>query len=129
MCKNQYLKIKNNYTKDNKYLAVITKNGIWIKDTSSEGVVIINADRIEDKFLINLSITKLSNNFIIQKNIIAEKADIRSSNWKLTEAVITNAENNSVKLKNTNFKSNFDFDRINNLFLICLLLHILGYSN
>ena len=65
------------------------------KDTSSEGVVIINADRIEDKFLINLSITKLSNNFIIQKNIIAEKADIRSSNWKLTEAVITNAENNS----------------------------------
>ena len=116
VCKNQYLKIKNNYTKDNKYLAVITKNGIWIKDTSSEGVVIINADRIEDKFLINLSITKLSNNFIIQKNIIAEKADIRSSNWKLTEAVIINAENNSVKLKNTNFKSNFDFDRINNLF-------------
>ena len=30
--KNSYLIIKNKYTDDNKYLAVITKNGIWIKD-------------------------------------------------------------------------------------------------
>ena len=41
--KNQYLKIKNNYANDNKYLAAITKNGIWIKDTSNN-YVIINAD-------------------------------------------------------------------------------------
>ncbi len=57
--KNEYLKIKNNYADDNKYLAVITKNGIWIKDTFEEGVVIINADKIIDEFLINSSITKL----------------------------------------------------------------------
>ena len=30
--KHSYLNIKNSYAKDNKYLAVITENGIWIKD-------------------------------------------------------------------------------------------------
>ena len=30
--KNNYLEFKNKYTKDNKYLAVINENGLWIKD-------------------------------------------------------------------------------------------------
>ena len=30
--KNAYLELKSNYTSDDKYLAVITKNGLWIKD-------------------------------------------------------------------------------------------------
>ena len=27
-----YLEIKNKYSKDNKYLAIVTENGLWIKD-------------------------------------------------------------------------------------------------
>ena len=30
--KNLYLGLKSNYTEDKKYLAVITNNGLWIKD-------------------------------------------------------------------------------------------------
>ena len=30
--KNQYLLIKNEFTTDDKYLAVITENGLWIRD-------------------------------------------------------------------------------------------------
>ena len=30
--KNNYLEFKNKYTQDNKYLAVINENGLWIKD-------------------------------------------------------------------------------------------------
>ena len=52
--KNEYLKIKNEYAKDKKYLAVITKNGLWIKDNQDDGVIIINSDKIEYEFLINL---------------------------------------------------------------------------
>ena len=29
--KNNYLEFKNKYTKDNKYLAVVNENGLWIK--------------------------------------------------------------------------------------------------
>ena len=32
--KNFYLELKSQYTTDGKYLAVITKNGLWIKDES-----------------------------------------------------------------------------------------------
>ena len=30
---------------------VITKNGIWIKDTFNEEIIIINADKIINEFL------------------------------------------------------------------------------
>ena len=30
--KNNYLEFKNKYTKDNRYLAVVNENGLWIKD-------------------------------------------------------------------------------------------------
>ena len=49
--KNEYLKIKNDYAKDKKYLAVITKNGLWIKDNQDHEIMIINADKIEKEFL------------------------------------------------------------------------------
>ena len=34
--KNLYLGLKSNYTEDKKYLAVITNNGLWIKDIYNE---------------------------------------------------------------------------------------------
>ena len=36
--KNSYLVIKNKYTDDDKYLAVITENGLWIKDEINEEI-------------------------------------------------------------------------------------------
>ena len=114
--KNQYLKIKNNYTTDSKYLAVITKNGLWIKDNSENGTVIINADKIENNHLFNLSITKLNKDFEIEKNIIAEKSNVNDFTWKIYNAVVTESNNSSTKFKTLTFESNFNSERINNLF-------------
>ena len=41
--KNLYLGLKSNYTEDKKYLAVITNNGLWIKDIYNENILMINA--------------------------------------------------------------------------------------
>ena len=41
-----YLDIKNDFAKDNKYLAVITENGLWIKDEIDNKINIINAEKI-----------------------------------------------------------------------------------
>ena len=71
--KNQYLKIKNNYANDNKYLAAITKNGIWIKDTSKNNYVIINADQLLGNYLTNASITEFNDNFEIKKILLLKK--------------------------------------------------------
>ncbi len=114
--KNEYLKIKNSYADDKKYLAVITKNGIWIKDTLKDVTIIINADLIVDEFLVDSSITFLDENFEINKNIIAEKINIKSKDWILHKAIVTDPNNFSKKYEKIELKSNFDLERINNLF-------------
>ncbi len=114
--KNQYLKIKNEFAGDKKYLAVITKNGMWIKDNSYEDSIIINSDKIENKFLINTSITIFDKNFEIKKNIIAKKIDIESKDWKLYDVIVTEVKNVSKKYDEYSFKSNFDLEKVSNLF-------------
>ena len=114
--KNEYLKIKNNYAGDKKYLAVITKNGIWIKDNLDDGTIIINSDKIDGEFLINSSITKFDNNFKIEENIISKKINIKNYEWELFDVITTDLKNVSKKLDKMTLKSNFDLERINNLF-------------
>ena len=49
-----YLDLKNDFAKDNKYLAVITENGLWIKDEINSKINIINAEKIIDNELLNV---------------------------------------------------------------------------
>ncbi len=114
--KNEYLKIKNNYAKDKKYLAVITKNGLWIKDNQEDGTMLINADKIENEYLINSSITRLDEDFKINQNIIAEKIDVTDKEWLLYNAIVTETDNKSKKYEKTKILTNFDLERISNLF-------------
>ena len=114
--KNEYLKIKNNYSDDNKYLAVITKNGIWIKDNMENETVIINADKIKDENLINSTITVFDKNFIIKKNISAKKINIKEKRWILYNAFVNEKNNLSEKYDKTYLDTNFNLERINNLF-------------
>ena len=116
LLKNEYLKIKNKYAEDNKYLAVITKNGIWIKDTFNEKIVIINADKIQNKNLLNVSITEFDNQFMVKQNIIAEKSNITTSRWLLNNVVITDTNNFTNNYNEFIYESNFDYEKINTLF-------------
>ena len=110
-----YLDLKNNYSSDNKYLAVITENGIWIKDDINGNINIINAAHLEENYLKEVSITQLSKNFNLIKSIESEEVDIKSKNWIVKKAIVTE-KNISENIKLLNFKSNFDVERINNLF-------------
>ena len=42
-----YLSFKQNYTNDDKYLASITENGLWIKDEIDEKIIFINAKKLK----------------------------------------------------------------------------------
>ena len=115
--KNEYLKIKNQFTKDNKYLAVITKNGLWIKDSQINGeTLIINSKKIQNQFLIDTTITKFDKNFIMIENIIADRIDIKNNNWKLFNVTKTENDNSSVIYKEYLVNTKFNIDKINNLF-------------
>ena len=67
--KNFYLELKNNYSADDKYLAVITKNGLWIKDNTDGKINIINALKIDNEHLIDTFITQFDENYEVIKNI------------------------------------------------------------
>ena len=60
--------------------------------------------------------SKLDKNFKIYENIIAEKIDISNKEWILQNVIITDTKNLSNKLDRRILKSNFDLERINNLF-------------
>ena len=113
--KNSYLLIKNNYSDDNKYLAVITENGLWIKDEINDGINIINANKVNNEFLLNVSITKFSKDFDVVEILQSEKIDITSKKWKIFSPTIL--RNNSLKTMNeVVLESNFDLQKINSLF-------------
>ena len=113
--KNFYLEYKNSYAADDAYLAVVTKNGLWIKDYMDNKISIINASKIEDNFLIDTYITQFDENYEVLNNIQAERVDISKNEW-LAENVKIYINNNSEKFEILKFRSNFNYEKIQSLF-------------
>ena len=113
--KNSYLLIKNNYSDDNKYLAVITENGLWIKDEINDNINIINARKVNNEFLLNVSITRFNKDFDVVEILQSEKVDITSKKWKIFNPIILKGSSQS-SLDELILQSNFDLQKINGLF-------------
>ena len=113
--KNSYLLIKNNYSDDNKYLAVITDNGLWIKDEIDNNINIINALKVNNEFLLNVSITRFNKDFDVVEILQSEKVDITSKKWKIFNPIILKGGSQS-SLDELTLQSNFDLQKINGLF-------------
>ena len=114
--KNNYLEFKNKYTQDNKYLAVITENGLWIKDKMDNKFLIIHSEKIDKNILKNVVITTFDEEFRNEKSIITKEANISNFNWKIREAISINSFGERKILQNLSFKTNFDYIKINSFF-------------
>jgi len=113
--KSYYLNIKSEFTSDGKYLAVVTKNGLWIKDVIEDNNLIINAEKIENNFLINAYISIFDLKFNNIRNIKADKININQKNWLITNANILE-QNQSFIVDKTNILTNYDISIIQSLF-------------
>ena len=113
--KNFYLELKSNYTTDGKYLAVITKNGLWIKDKIDDSIIIVNSSSIDGEFLVKNFITEFDKDFKVIRNIQSDKIKITSKNWEIIEAKVYQ-KNNYTTEKILNFQTNFDLKRIQTLY-------------
>ena len=107
--------MKSGYTDDGKYLAVINKNGLWIKDKKNENITIINASKIEKNFILNAFISEFDENYEIIRNIKSPKIDIKNNNWIIYEAEIFK-DNQKENLNLINIDTNFNSEIIQNLF-------------
>ena len=114
--KNFYLEEKIKHTLDGKYLAVITNNGLWIKDIVDKKVNIINASKIDKNLLLNVFITEFNEEFNVVRNIQSQKIDIKNKLWKIYDVNIYNNNGSVEKRQSLNFESNFDYKKIQSLF-------------
>ena len=110
-----YFDIKNQYTKDDKYLAVVTGNGLWIRDEVEDFVNYINADKLDNDKLYGVTISQFDKNFQIKKVIISKEVEISTNNWILKNPIV-NSENNSKSYDQIEFFSNFDKKRMLSIF-------------
>ena len=113
--KNVYLEFKSKYSSDDKYLAVITKNGLWIKDKLDNKISIVNASRIDGKFLIDTFITQFNENYEVERNIHSEKINIAENSWVAYNVKVFKDNSSSEKSK-LKIQSNFDYQKIKSLF-------------
>jgi len=96
-------------------LAVITENGLWIKDEINKNINIINADKVNNEFLLDVSITRFNKDFDIIEILHSKKVDITSKKWKIFNPTLLRGNNKSM-LDELIIESNFDLQKINSLF-------------
>ena len=112
---NIYLELKNKYSSDDKYLAVVTKNGLWIRDKIDERILFINSTKIDGNYLIDTFITEFDNEFEVKKNIKSDKVNIKNNVWLAYDAkVFQNGTSNTFEVYKIN--SNFNYKKIQSLF-------------
>ena len=115
-----YEKTKSNYSKDTDHLVTINRNGVWIKERKNNDLYIINADRLENNFLMDVSINIISKDNIIKKRIEAEKANILLNNWDIKNLKIFNFDKTgNVEIENKDqieFISFYNVEKLNSLF-------------
>ena len=114
--KHSYLSFKNKFTDDKKYLAVVNENGLWIKDEVDNSINIINAEIFENDTLKKLIITQMDKDFNIVKTIVGKSANIQKNTWKIKNVEVHEIEKSKVSHDQILFKTNFNKEKLNNIF-------------
>jgi len=127
--KYSYLNLKNSYAKDNKYLAVITENGIWIKDQVRENINIINANNFKNKILYDVDIIQFDENFNFKNNIISKEIIIDDKTWIIKEALVSNSKGQLKTIKNFKLETNLNYNDVSSLYSNLSSLNIFELNN
>ena len=108
--------MKNQYSNDNKYLAVVTENGLWMRDEIDKKIYLVNAKQIKDQYLETTSITEFNSQFEFIRLILAARIDISNEKWLIIKPKVLEKNLTSKKLDNFILKTHFSKKKINTLF-------------
>ena len=122
----KYIDLKNTYSNDSKYLASVTENGLWIKDEYKEQIYFISAEKISLNKLHDIEVMILDDKFSLTKKIFSAEANISKNEWLMKDVIITNKVGKTSRTNNYVFYSNFNYQKINNLYSDLSSLTFLG---
>tara|TARA_Y100000741_G_scaffold363610_1_gene352274 strand:+ start:309 stop:1391 length:1083 start_codon:yes stop_codon:yes gene_type:complete len=114
--KSYYYNLKNNFSDQNEYLAVVNESGLWIKEEIDGTINIIHAKKFKGNQIKNVTITQTNSKFKMPNTILAEMADISNKQWKLINVKIINHKGENSKNSSIKYKSSFNGEIIANLF-------------
>ena len=114
--KNHYLNLKNKFSSENEYLAVVNENGLWIKEEINGYSNIIHAKKFYKNKIENITITQSNLENAEVKIITAQNADISDKNWTLNNVVVLENMTKNKKFNKFEYNSSFDGEIISNLF-------------
>ena len=95
-----YLDLKNKYSKDNKYLAVVTENGLWIKDEINNSINIINAEKISNGVLYDVTINQFNKKYENFNNILVDEVNIKNKEWVLKNVNFSSGNSSTKQSEN-----------------------------
>ena len=111
-----YTDIKNSYSNDNKYLAVVNDSGLWLKDETNSSILIIKSSNINNNFLSQVVINEFDFDFRLKRTLQSEKVDISNKIWILYNPIVSQNNNSKSSEEIIKFTTNFDSEKIKNLF-------------
>ncbi len=113
-----YEDIKGRYDLDKSHLASINSNGIWIREKDGEFINIIKSQRLEGDRLINVSIYKFNEDYILYSRLEATEAKISENPWILQNGRKINFDNEKKidEFLTYEFISTFNVDKLNSIY-------------
>ena len=114
--KHSYLSFKNNYTEDNKYLAVVNENGLWIRDEIGDKINIINAESLKENILNKVIISQFTKEYEFIKTINSKEVNIKNFKWILKNNLIFEENKLPIKKEKIFFYTSFDNNKIRSFF-------------
>ena len=111
-----YSNIKNNLSSDNKYLAMVTKSGLWIKDEVNNKKLIIKSNQIKDNFISKTIINEFDKDFNLIRVIQSNKIDITNNNWIIYNPIITKDNLTNFQSGTLIIQTNFNYEKITKIF-------------
>ena len=121
-----YLNLKNQLSDDNKYLAMVTDSGLWIKDEIHENTLIIKSSLIKGNILHKNIINEFNKDFSLIRTIQSEKINIKDKNWEIYDPIVTIDNISNKDFTMITLKTNFDEKKINSLFSNISTLNLIG---
>tara|TARA_B100000963_G_scaffold360378_1_gene391060 strand:+ start:89 stop:1168 length:1080 start_codon:yes stop_codon:yes gene_type:complete len=120
-----YTDIKNDYSRDNKYLAVVTDSGLWLKDEINQSTIIVKANYIKNNYLIDVVINEFNEDFNLNRTIQSNKVNISNELWLINDPTVTKKNITEKNTENFRLQTSFNTEKINSLFSNISTLNLL----